>query len=499
MDRKMTIRGLPHSLAMDGWWLDGVSRQQGAAGDGAAVTRGRWHLLAMLILLVLGDFLFWRHAPGISAALFALALFALAVRHRSVAEWLRPAGLLLVAALPVLDHVQALSLAFLTAGLIAALIWSRHPRISPAQLTRSSARFIGSLPRQWLGLFHPRRLQAALRIAGQANQNGGRVRLALRNWAFPVGGGMVLLALLLDANPVLAQLVTMDLVLVPSFGRLLFWLGLAILVAPLLGPMPEAETAPRPARPALPLPGLGINAGSVLRALVLFNLLIGAQSLTDLSILLGGTALPKGMTLAEYAHRGAYPLLATAILAGGFALAARPFLHEHRLIRPLLLLWLAQNMVLCAAAALRLELYIDAFGLTYLRVHALIWMALVATGLGMVIWQVTRARPNGWLMWRLLSLGAGTLYLCCFVNFAQLIAAHNVAHGVADDDYLCALGPLAAGPVVAGGIGQRTGDTLWLDECRMDLPAIRNWREWGFRSWAASRYVLRVTQAKTHQ
>lgn len=70
------------------------------------------------------------------------------------------------------------------------------------------------------------------------------------------------------------------------------------------------------------------------------------------------------MSHAEYAHRGAYPLLATAMLAGSFAMAARPFWAEHRLIRPLLLFWLAQNLALCGAAALRLDLYIAAYGQT---------------------------------------------------------------------------------------------------------------------------------------
>ena len=234
----------------------------------------------------------------------------------------------------------------------------------------------------------------------------------------------------------------------------------------------------------------------MLRALILFNLLIGVQSLTDLTILTGGATLPAGMTMAEYAHRGAYPLLATAILAGVFALTARPFLGEHRLIQPLLLVWLVQNMVLCGAAALRLQLYIQAFGLTYLRVHALIWMALVAAGLGLVIWQVLGRRSNRWLSWRVAGLALATLYLCSFVNFAQLIAAQNVTRADADQHYLCGLGPMAAGPILESGMGHLFWHRVHLDDCSIPVPRVENWREWGFRTWSADRYVRQAARAE---
>ena len=48
--------------------------------------------------------------------------------------------------------------------------------------------------------------------------------------------------------------------------------------------------------------------------------------------------LPDGMTYANYAHRGAYPLMLTGLLAGAFALVAQPWL-ESRMMRVLLLVW----------------------------------------------------------------------------------------------------------------------------------------------------------------
>ena len=52
----------------------------------------------------------------------------------------------------------------------------------------------------------------------------------------------------------------------------------------------------------------------------LFQAVFALQNGLDLAFLWSGAPLPDGMTLAEYAHRGAYPLIATALLAGLFVL-----------------------------------------------------------------------------------------------------------------------------------------------------------------------------------
>jgi len=127
-----------------------------------------------------------------------------------------------------------------------------------------------------------------------------------------------------------------------------------------------------------------VTAQSVTTSLVLFNAMFALQTGLDLTYLWSGAALPAGMTHAEYAHRGAYPLVATALLAGGFALMSRPFAAESRLVRGLLLAWVGQNVALVISSLYRLDMYVAEYGLTYLRVHAGIWMVLVAVWLAFV-------------------------------------------------------------------------------------------------------------------
>lgn len=488
MTRTLLISGLPKSLAQDGWWLDDPSdapptppRDRRTAQDDLPL----WAGLAVLILLA--DFLFWHQRLGLSLALFALAILIVAVigsqaRHN---QW-RPMMLLAVAAAPVVDHLQALSVGFLVLGLVMALIWVRRPEASSAEIIALVPAFLRRLPGQWVTMLTPQRRPVGklVRVASDS----GSVRRLLRDWAFPLAGGVVLVALLMQANPLLARFLEVDLDLWTTLSRGLFWGGTALFLVPLLRPdLPEPMGLP--CVTVVSGGRIGLNAGSVLRALVLFNFLIAVQTATDLSILALGAALPQGMSLAEYAHRGAYPLLVTALLAGAFALAARPFFGEHRAIPPLLFIWLAQNMVLCGAAMLRLEHYIDAFGLTYLRLYALIWMGLVAIGLGLVLVQLMRKRSNRWLLARCTFLGLGTLYICAFVNFAHIIAAQNLGRTNSDTDYICALGPMAHAALGAASVPDAASGITISHPCAILYPpTTEGWRDWGFRSWRVVHY-----------
>lgn len=510
MAKEFTLRGVPASILNDSWWLSaspgGGATRKAPPDPGVAVGPLGRAGLGLLGLIIAADFLFWKVNPGLSLAIFAGLIFAVAAwlgpRRRSLA-W--PVALLLLGMLPTVEHVQALSLMFLVAGLLTALVLLRiAPGAGRAAFASGLERLVRSIPVAGID-----QLRATLPQLPLLKPSGTslRLRAGLRNWAFPMGGALVLSVLLIGANPVLelalVELISVDIDVIEMGLRIVFWLGIGLLVWPLLN-APEAGEAPTPL-PVLSLPGFGLNPGSVLRALIVFNAMLAVQSVMDLSILLGGASLPEGMGHAEYAHRGAYPLLATAMLAGAFALAARPFLAEHRMLKPLVLLWLGQNVALGLSAMLRLNLYVGEYGLTYLRIHAGIWMGLVVIGLGLTAWQILRARSNGWLMLRATGLGVMTLYVCAFVNFAGIIAGTNLELAAreggrpVDVYYLCGLGPLAN-----KAIGQtllrhpELADELSMRTCwHHGLPGSTDLREWGFRSARVRAYLLEAYEGKT--
>ncbi|MGE0242114.1 MAG: DUF4173 domain-containing protein, partial [Parvibaculaceae bacterium] len=173
------------------------------------------------------------------------------------------------------------------------------------------------------------------------------------------------------------------------------------------------------------------SPASVLVALILCNAIFALQNGLDIAYLWTGETLPNGMTHAQYAHRGAYPLILTALLAGAFVLVAlrrgSPTEHDPR-IRVFVYLWLAQNIFLVASAILRTLNYVEDYSLTLLRLSALIWMGLVATGIVLIVWRIALGKSGRWLINANALTAIAVLYISTFLDFPGIIANYNVRH-----------------------------------------------------------------------
>jgi hypothetical protein len=273
---------------------------------------------------------------------------------------------------------------------------------------------------------------------------------------------------------------------------------------------PSAGPRVNEAEPPVDTPSELFGAAAILRSLLLFNLLFAVQTGLDVVYLWGGVALPDGLTYAAYAHRGAYPLIATALLAAGFVLAAmRPGGPAERMpvIRVLVFLWIAQNVTLVVSSMLRLDLYVQIYSLTYWRVAALLWMLLVVAGLVLIVARIAFDRSNHWLVQMNLATLALLACVCAFINFPYVIAAYNVDHskevsgnGLAlDVTYLVGLGPQAV-PAIDHYLAARPNSSLSLFDrgqlawnrdqlIKRQLAELDSWRAWSFRGYRLKRYV----------
>lgn len=438
--------------------------------------------LSLPALVGLADWLFWSSPAGLSAILFAWSVFA-AVGFTQGGMRAGPVILLVIASLPALEHLHVTSSVFLILGLILSVTWLLHP--SPASLLMQATRIAAALPTAAIRDLH----DAASKQ--DAEQFRKTAETTARDWAFPLAGALALLALLTQANPVLLTwlegLIEWDWDLRRTVLRILLWTASAIFVWGLLRP------ARAPALPQLPRsPELAMTGAIATRALILFNLVLAVQISLDAMVLVGGAALPEGLTYAEYAQRGAYPLMAATLLGTGFAILTRPHLGQNRTLRALLILWIVQNLLMAAGAGVRLALYIEAYGLTFLRLHAGIGMAMIVAMLALIFWQILRDKPGRWLLVRGAAMITATLYMACFVNFADAIARQNIARGGEIDwRYLTEDLPGTARA------------TLAASDC--PLPAcfgyrrapaqheMSNWREWGFRQWRVDSRIQAMT------
>ncbi|MFD0266082.1 DUF4153 domain-containing protein [Streptomyces sp. NPDC127106] len=122
--------------------------------------------------------------------------------------------------------------------------------------------------------------------------------------------------------------------------------------------------------------------------LIVLNLLFAGFNAVQLTVLFGGydeVLRTTGLTYAEYARQGFWQLLwatllTLAVIALALRWAPRSGTADRRLVRAVLGTLCAMTLVVVASALRRMDLYVDAFGLTRLRVSVAameLWLGLV--------------------------------------------------------------------------------------------------------------------------
>jgi len=473
-------------------------------------------VLAFAVLLVGTDLLVWQVLPpGLNLALvfaaIGIALLALS-RARRTDRSVVVTGI--VWAVSLLPLIEAPSLI----GVLVALTGTSLLALATARcLPRRFEDLTGTLLR--FGVLAPFRLPADLLrlLAGKAWKGlHGRLLRGLLTWLVPVGFALAFLLLFSAANPVIEDVLrairvesTLDLL---QPWRVALWVLVGAVLWPLLRPRllgwPKQRQMQGPVRPSPE--SLLFGRAAILRSLIVFNLLFAVQTVMDVLYLWGGVRLPDGLSYADYAHRGAYPLIATALLAAGFVLVAlRPGgpAQEAPLIRQLVYVWIGQNVLLVISSILRLDLYVQVYSLTEMRVAAGIWMGLVAVGLVLILLRILWRRSNAWLITSNLAALGLTLFVTAFVDFSAVIAQFNVENSrelggkgqSLDLAYLWELGPSALPAVqmyLAKAQGRSESDLADFRVFAEDmtdrlLAGPVDWRSWSFRwqrlsDWARS-------------
>lgn len=474
--------------------------------------------LAAIGLTALSDWLLFGAPIGLSLVLFAftlggaaLGLHRFTVGHRKLA--LGALGYI-VALLPILENISELSLSVSICLFSITSLWL-------ADELRGS--LYGKL-RRLIGFFFSAPFAAPVGFVRwrKAAQALGRPMLrfaAFGMWIMPLAIGLVFLGLFEEANPLIAKwIVRIDLwAFLRLFdpARFLFWLFMLTASWPFLSPIIFKAKAPKALRHDYPrrpetFEDIVFGQGAILRSLLVFNALFAVQSLLDATYLIGGAALPDNMTLAQYAHRGAYPLVVTALMAALFVIVALregSEAKDSRLIRSLVYVWIFQNVLLVLSSVYRLDLYVQSYALTYLRVAAFIWMGLVAMGLVLIVARLLFGKTSEWLIGTNMAIAGLVLYACCFVNFADIIARSNLERDKPDYRYALDLGVDAlpaidtkmskfqnaltfwffspdAGEYVQGTLGQWRNITASAHK-----NSMQDWRAWTLRGLRLQSYL----------
>lgn len=439
------------------------------------------------LAVLAADLLLWEAPLGLGAALLAVAVAAiLSLRVRPTpAAWLCAGGAGLLLLIDPGPLALAGALLLCTAAGLIARGW--RPADPWAVAVGVAGGMLRALPRVGGDLRALRRLR---RTAGRRS-----------GWLLPALGALGFLVLFGIGNPVIASwwsrlgdwLIAIGL---PVPSRIVFWWLAAIafgLLARSRARQLAVDSAGGPTRePAM---------DGTVRCLAAFNLVFLLQNGCDLFYLWGGAGLPEGMTYAGYAHRGAYPLVAAALLAGAFVLlCVRPggAAERSRLARWLVFAFLAQTVVLTASSWWRLDLYVDVYGLTRWRLATLLWMGLVGLGLLFIALRIWWRRSGRWLLGMNAWAVVAVLAVAALGDGDGLIARHNVRRALADPagcpldlSYTASLGPAALPALSAFATASRRPDAgQAVEALRLQVRReLGDWRGWTWRRWQVSRQM----------
>lgn len=389
-------------------------------------------LIAAFALIIIGDVLFYQNGwHGAAIGAFALAWLGTticispAIRKNQHALAATIAATLFGIAL-IFDTSFLSWTLFWTAITLAAMLpfmsrfddgWQWSQRLLMQSIRASGAAFID--------------LNKLKKVKAHRPRRSGRLNPA--HFILPLVGGGIIVGLFAAANPLIEEFLSAlrpPSLTVGTVGRIMLWIFLILLIWGSLRPRFFGSTfATFDGSGDIHIPG--VNLVSIKLSLILFNILFAVQNGLDAVYLWGGGGLPEGMTLAEYAHRGAYPLIATAILAGLFVLVAlRPGSQtaSDKTIRTMVILWIGQNIILVASSILRTLDYIEVYSLTILRIAALAWMILIAIGLVLICWRMFKGRSASWLINSNMVTTGLLLTACCFVDLGAVAASWNVRH-----------------------------------------------------------------------
>ncbi|MES2445311.1 MAG: DUF4173 domain-containing protein [Pseudomonadota bacterium] len=463
---------------------------------------------AAVLLAALADWLFYGQWVGATLGVFALAwalvvILALpSLRRRGGALFAAFAAILFAVAL--IDNPTPLAWGLFWVAVSSAALLSRARFGDAFRWFERLVLHIGfGTVRLFADLFR------FVRIRGP--RRGPSLAATASILVLPVVGGAMFLALFASANPLIADVFNRITIPSPvsSIPHLIVFAFVLFGVWPSLRPHPRVTGTELG---AVSLEGLmpSFPAATVALSLLTFNAVFALQNVLDIIFLWSGARLPGTITMADYAHRGAYSLIATVLVSALFVLtvlrAGSPAARNPA-IRLLVALWIAQNLLLVASSILRTLDYIDSYSLTVMRIAALGWMGLVGVGLVLICWRLLAGRSAAWLI-NANALAAGlALAAACAVDLPAVAAGWNVRHAreaggpgqPIDLCYLRSQGPSALLPLIE--LETRVTDPGLRDRVRaireevmaVAVEAQSDWHAWtwrGARRLAAAQAAL---------
>ena len=465
------------------------------------------------------DFLFWNSHLGLSVGLFSLLLAgAVLVLRKPKGEALpwTTLTLLSLAAVQSAIEVSLSNILVLTALLLYVGGRSSFPQLSSVWSQVSEAAFaVLRAPARWPWLCGALAKSELVHV-GLDTVTADRASRSVQILAPAIGLGVVFTLLFARGNAIFADLLQRGSHLVLawlldfdfSIARLLLWCLVSSVVLALLQP-PESPGKRWWRRELGLFPRTDVRTAVWQSAAVLLtlNALFFLVNTIDAVFLWMHAARPADVSFSAYVHQGVYSLILAALLSGAVLIVIFQQIRSvagSRTLKILALVWIAQNLLLLAAVAWRLKLYVDAYDLSELRVYVGCFLLLVTAGFVLLIRHILQLGELHRLIWRNAVCAFAMFFLIQFCDVANWVARANFHRWQSNPErpldlkYLSSLGA-GAWPTLVNLAGHSRSPAM-AAEARSHLQKIADaeqqrigradWRAWQARRDLRSRWLI---------
>ena len=170
--------------------------------------------------------------------------------------------------------------------------------------------------------------------------------------------------------------------------------------------------------------------------LVLLNLLLVLYIVTDVMSLVD-IETSKASALSDHVHSGINTLIASIIIAIGIILyffrGNLNFYTENRTLKNIAFSWIILNVVLIILIAVKNQIYITSFGLTYKRIGVHVYILLTLIGLITTFLKVLKIKNLAFLFRRNTQIAFVVLIVCSTINWDAAITKYNLTQANAFD------------------------------------------------------------------
>lgn len=178
--------------------------------------------------------------------------------------------------------------------------------------------------------------------------------------------------------------------------------------------------------------GIHNEAKVAISILIALNALLLLYNALDIRFVFVDINDPTRLSsLSDIVHQGVYALIASivmVILIVTYLLRGQLNFRDNKYIKPLILFWLFQNLLMILTTSMKNYEYIEFWGLTYKRIGVFVYLFLAFVGLVLTVIKVQRKKSIWYLFRTTTFVFAVCLTALLTFNWNRFIASYNLTH-----------------------------------------------------------------------